>query len=256
MINLNYQLVIPRELQPRFLPLAPNCLKNGHLGVNRCRGHSANATTSQTWRSPGARSCETARCARRNVPGSALSSLSFFPATESLMNIPMDLCGPFLTTQGGNRYLLMMADRFTKLMRATPLGNQTSQTVAKAFVRDCVTTSVPPPSVVSDNVKQSVARFLLDTYRIYGIQEIMNTTYHPQTNSQTKLYTRTLVGAVRTYCSDHPNSWDRYTDSVTYTYNTQVNETTVHATLYLVLSAPPHPMYPERGDTVKSSSRP
>jgi len=111
--------------------------------------------------------------------------LKLFPATEPLMDIAMDLCGPFLTTKAGNKYILVITDRYTKLMRTTPLPNQKAETVAKAFVRDWVFTYGPPRSVVSDNGKQFVSKFLLEVYRILGIREIFTTTYHDMVEQKT-----------------------------------------------------------------------
>lgn len=250
------QLVIPKELQPRFLTLAHKCPTSGHLG-----GRKMYRTMRRQYYFPSmaiacyntVRNCM--ECAKERVRiRKTVHYLKLFPATEPLMDIAMDLCGPFLTTKAGNKYILVITDRYTKLMRTTPLPNQKAETVAKAFVRDWVFTYGPPRSVVSDNGKQFVSKFLLEVYRILGIREIFTTTYHPQTNGQTERFNRTLVGAVRKYVADHPTWWDRYTDSLTYAYNTQVNETTDHTPFELVLSSPPQPMYVERRDMVEQKT--
>ena len=47
--------------------------------------------------------------------------LRLFPATEPLEFVYLDILGSFLETKKRNRFLLVIADRFTKLVRTVPL---------------------------------------------------------------------------------------------------------------------------------------
>lgn len=128
----------------------------------------------------------------------------------------MDLCRSFVAKRPGKVYLLVMTDRFTKLMRTTSLKMQTAEAVVKAFARNWVLNYEPP--------------------------HIGHSGDH---DGRTESFNRNLVGAVRKYCADNPRRWDRHTDALTHAYNTEVNETTKHAPFDLVLAAQPLPMYTE-----------
>jgi hypothetical protein len=45
----------------------------------------------------------------------------------------MDILGPLPITAGGNQYVLVMSDHFSKWIEAVPLPNQRAETVAMAF---------------------------------------------------------------------------------------------------------------------------
>ena len=46
----------------------------------------------------------------------------------------MDICGPVSESHLGNKYLLVITDRFSKYTKAFPLPNKESKTVAELFV--------------------------------------------------------------------------------------------------------------------------
>jgi hypothetical protein len=47
--------------------------------------------------------------------------------------ISMDILDPLTPTDKGNRFLLVLTDRLTKISRAYPLASTTAEVVAKAF---------------------------------------------------------------------------------------------------------------------------
>jgi len=46
-----------------------------------------------------------------------------------------------------------------------------------------------------------------------------STTFHPQTDGQTKVVNRTMIQLLRGYCSKHPKLWDEHLCYVQYAYN-------------------------------------
>ncbi len=78
-------------------------------------------------------------------------------------------------------------------------------------------------------VRNSQPSFLLEAQRVFEIQEMFTSAYHPETNGQ----------KLRKFVSEHPNTWDSYVDVLIYAYNIQENDTTARASFGLVLSRPP-----------------
>ena len=169
--------------------------------------------------------------------------MKLFMARAPLEDVAMDLVGEFVTTPRGNKWLLVIVDRFTKLVRTVPMKNTEAYDVAKAFVTHWVFTYGPPVSVLTDNGPQFIARFMLETYRILGVKELFTTTYRPQTNGQTERMNLTICGALRKFVQDHPRTWDLLTDTITYSYNTLCHESTGLSPFELVLSRPPPPWH-------------
>lgn len=60
--------------------------------------------------------------------------MEVFPALALLQFVAINILGELVTTPRKNEYLLVISDRFSKLVRAVPLRATTADAVAKAFV--------------------------------------------------------------------------------------------------------------------------
>ena len=154
----------------------------------------------------------------------------------------------------GNKYLLVIVDRFTKLVRTVPLKGISASEVARAFVTHWVFSYGPPADLIADNGRQFTSRFFLDVCRILNVHNAFTTTYHPQTNGQVERFNRTILSALRTYIGDHPKDWDLYSSAITFAYNCQPQSSTDIAPFDLVLSLPPGPLALEVSRSEPSST--
>lgn len=197
--------------------------------------------------------CE--ECAKqRTTLQTHANKLQLFTPSAPLEDIAMDLLGPLVRTSRGNRYILVVVDRFSKLVRTIPMKSITSASLARVFVDQWVTIYGSPSTVLTDNASNFRSRFMLETNRLLGIQSKATTTYHPQANGQTERHNRTLLAALKKYTEEHPKDWDLYVHGITYAYNNQVHTSTGVAPFELVLSRQPPRLSveTERGDTPRS----
>lgn len=58
----------------------------------------------------------------------------FSPVLEPFERTSVDICGPFVKSYTGNKYLLTFQDYFTKYIEAFPLPDQKAETIARVFV--------------------------------------------------------------------------------------------------------------------------
>jgi hypothetical protein len=179
-------------------------------------------------------------CSRERVTLQSNSeAIKLFPAEAPLEDIAMDLLGELPRTPRGNTYLLVIVDRFSKLVRTVPLGNTSSCSLARAFANHWVFIFGPPKTVLTDKGSNFTSKFMNEFHRTLGIKAKMTTAYHPQTNGQTERYNRTIVSALRKFCSDHPRDWDLFTDALTFGYNSHVHTSTGLTPFELVISRNP-----------------
>jgi len=115
-----HQVVVPASLQEQVLHLEHDATLAGHPGESRmyaamrryncCVGMAADVVSY-------VRNCDS--CARQRVRSLARCSLrTLFPATMPFQDIAVDLYGPLKRTAAGHPFILVITDRFTKLMRA------------------------------------------------------------------------------------------------------------------------------------------
>jgi Integrase zinc binding domain len=73
-------------------------------------------------------------CARNRIAEKRKKNpLRLFPAKGPLESVAMDILGPLPRTKQGNRFLLVIADRFSKVTKSIPLRALTALSVARMF---------------------------------------------------------------------------------------------------------------------------
>jgi len=133
--------------------------------------------------------------------------------------VSIDILGPLISTTDGNRFILVMTDRFSKLTRTAPLRRITTVTVTSAFLSGWIAAYGPPDYVLSDQGKQMDNPFFRAVMKMLGVQCKYTTPYHPQTNGQVERYNRTLLNQLRCFCEEHPRLWDRLLPVLSLAYN-------------------------------------
>jgi hypothetical protein len=129
------QILISRSLRPRVVHLEHHPKCSGHPGVTKMY---STISLRYFWRSMykdvenNVRQCTS--CAKNRVQErKRVSLLKLFPATETLEFVAIDILGPLPESVHGNRYLLLITHRSSKLTRTIPMRMTTALAVAKAF---------------------------------------------------------------------------------------------------------------------------
>lgn len=130
------QVVVPPCLRARILYLGHDTALSGHPGSRRMYD-----TLRRTFYWPLLASdvADTVRqcisCARtRGTYYSHQKYLRLFPANGPLEFLALDLLGPLPTSRRGNKHVLIITDRYSKLTRAVALNSTTAPQVAEAFL--------------------------------------------------------------------------------------------------------------------------
>jgi RNase H-like domain found in reverse transcriptase/Reverse transcriptase (RNA-dependent DNA polymerase)/Integrase zinc binding domain/Integrase core domain/Chromo (CHRromatin Organisation MOdifier) domain/Retroviral aspartyl protease len=243
-----HQIVVPAALVPRLLHLEHYPRAVGHPGVTRM---ARTIRRSYFWPRMAEDILETVRqcpvCSKGRITLTRHTNfLELFPAKAPLESVAMDILGPLPKTRHGNRFLLVIADRYSKLTRTVPLRTTTALVVAQAFCDHWVFVYGPPVSLLTDNGPQFTAKFFQAVCAELGIKKLFTTAYHPQTNGQVERYNRTLIGTLRGYVSKRQDDWDDFTSAITYAYNSRVHTSIGMPPFELVLSNPPMSMSLQR----------
>lgn len=151
---------------------------------------------------------------RKNV-----GALKLFPATAPLKSVCIDILGELVGRALELRYLLVIKDRFTKLVRTVLLRGVTTAKIAKQFVNKWAFSYGPPIKLIAENGHQFKSRFFKDVCKIVNVHNSFKTTYNLQTNDKVEIFNSKIRSALRAYVSDHRRDWDLYTSTFMYAYN-------------------------------------
>ncbi len=200
------QIVVPEALRARLLHLAHALVAASHPG-----GRKLYQTLGRDYYWPymapacylHVRNCRD--CARERVSFRRVSkALRLFPARSPLEDVSLDILKELLRTPRGNRYLLVITCRFSKLTRVVPLKRVRAWDIAHAFVTHWVFPYGAPWTLLSENGKQLTAKFFQHVCSVLGVKNLFTTTYHPQATGQCERFIRTALSSLLHYVTDHP----------------------------------------------------
>jgi len=151
-----HQVVVPAFLLEQILHLEHDATLPGHRGESRmcaamrwyyvCVGMAADVVSY-------VRKCDS--CARQQVCHLVRRSPpTLFPATMLFQDISVDLYGHFAWTSAGRRFILVITDRFTKLVRAFPMDGTSAVDCASVVLEIWVAAYCPQDRLMSDGVPQ------------------------------------------------------------------------------------------------------
>ena len=92
-----------------------------------------------------------------------------------LQLVAVDILGPLPVMSGGNSYILVAEDYFTRWLEAWPIPNQEIKTVAQKLLNEMLFRFSLP-----DQGRQFESRVMEELCKLLQIEKSQTTPYHPQ----------------------------------------------------------------------------
>jgi hypothetical protein len=140
--------------------------------------------------------------------------------------IAVDVLGPLPETEQQNKYLLIVADYFTKWTEAFPIRNQEATTVADVLVKEVVSRFGVPLVLHSDQGRNFESTVFAEMCRLLGIEKTRTTPLHPQSDGMVERFNRTLEAQLSKFVSENQKDWDHHLRLLMMAYRTSVHDTT------------------------------
>lgn len=220
------KLVVPRGLRKEIMSQLHD--NSGHLGVKKTQKRVQDRfywagyhKDIERW----CRQCE--KCASRKGPVRAHKAhMKTYIVGVPMERVAMDILGPLPVTDRGNKYILCIADYFTKWTEAFPLPNQEAETVARVFVEQFVTRFGVPLQLHTDQGRNFESSLFKEVAALLGIGKTRTTAFHPQSDGMVERFNRTLEAMLSTVVSDNQQDWDLWLPHMTMAYRSSIHEST------------------------------
>ena len=224
----HWQLVLPIMMREQVMEMLHNHKSAGHLGQHktlarvRMRFYWYKLKDDvKNW----CNQCEV--CAKKKMPiPKGKAKLQQHIVGCPLERVALDILGPLPRSSRGNRYILVVADYFTRWTEAYPIPNQEATTVARRFIVEFVCRYGAPLQILTDQGAQFQSQLFAEMCQLLNIDKIRTSSYHPQTDGLVERFNRTLTSMLSHFVNDHQRDWDDHVPMVMMAYRSTSQETT------------------------------
>ena len=148
--------------------------------------------------------------------------------------ISMDFVGPLPETAAGHDWLLVVVDKFSKMVHLIPCNIKvTAVEVAQLVYDNVIRLHGFPESIISDRDTRFTSNFWQSLWQLTGTKLKMSSSYHPQTDGQTENVNRAVQDMLKAYVSDTRNDWDRHLTAMEIAVNTSRHASTGYTPYFL-----------------------
>ena len=165
------------------------------------------------------------------------------PLQNIITSMPMELLSvDYVKLEqgyGGNKYILVIVDHFTKYAQAYPTRNKSSITATKHLYNDFVLRFGFPGRVMSDQGGEFTSKLITEMHNLAGVQSSTTTPYHPQCNGICERMNRTLLQMLRSLGETQKRNWPLFVNKMTHAYNSTKHSSTGYSPFFLLFGREP-----------------
>ena len=241
------QLLVPKPGRKQFFLSYHASLFGGHLGRNRTLVRLAHrfywsgmADDVKEW----LRQC--VMCVKRKSPGGRHHLLGNIPTGHRWDRIAMDILDVCNLTPDGYRYILMIADYFSKWTEAFPIKNNCADTVADILMKKIILRFGMPLVIHSDQGREFENGLMKSLCALLGCTKTRTAPYHPESDGMIECFNWTCFMMLSMFVNDPRDNWHDLLPYVMHAYRTSVHESTGYSPFRLMMreSALCHIMFP------------
>ena len=235
-LKVYHQIIVPLSERREILKECHDSKTSGHLGVNKTLQRVRDRfywTGLQSDVRSYVIGCT--QCRKRKNRSAGKSCMKLDQSGSPMERIATNIMGPLPQSEEGNKYILVIADYFTKWTEAFPLKNIEAQTVAKVKVEEFITRFGVPEVIHSDQGRQYESQLFQELCEMLGIRKTRTTAFHPKSDGMVERFNKTLATMLSAYVSDHQHDWDRHLPYVLMAYRSAQHESTGYSPNMLML---------------------
>jgi hypothetical protein len=138
----------------------------------------------------------------------------------------VDIVGPFSTSQGQVKFLIVAVDYFTKWIEAEPVATISSEKVKHFYWKKLICRFGLPKYIVSDNGTQFTNESVIQFFQEKGIRNTFVSVEHPQANGQVESANKVVLKALKRNLMRKGKSWAEHIPAILWSYHTTTHTST------------------------------
>jgi hypothetical protein len=146
--------------------------------------------------------------------------------TGMFETIGIDFAGPYPKTPEGYKYILVGICLFSKWIETTSAKQATAEAVVNFLIEKFISRHAFMRTLISDKGSQMTSKLLASTFKILGIQHILASVQHHQSNGNAERTIRTLNEMLSMYLNKEQSKWAAVLPFVTLAFNCSPSKST------------------------------
>jgi len=209
--EMQWKVWIPKSLRPRILKEHHDNRMACHFGIERTLAKLKNSpyfwpklrTEVEDW-------CNKCDICFKIKPTNKKQKapMKMYGVGEAMERVAVDILGPLPTSRKGNRFIIVIADYFTKWVEAYPVPNHTAEMVAETIATNFFTRFGLPVTIHSDQGRDFESKLFQQMCELLGIEKTRTTPWNPQSDGTVERMNRTLETMLREKVSENQLDWD------------------------------------------------
>ena len=166
------------------------------------------------------RSCD--ECQKRKPSNSKNDNLllSLPTPNEPWHTVCVDFAGPLVTTERGNKNILVVIDVATRYVEAEATSSQSAETTADVLLSRIIFKHGAPKVFITDKGRNFMSRVIRLLLNRLGVDQRSTTAYNPQCNGLVERQNRTIAEALSMYVQNRNHDWDLWHPCAAFAINT------------------------------------
>ena len=226
------QLLVPKPAREQLFLSYHASLFGGHLGRNRTLARlvhrfywSGMSDDVKEWLG------QCTVCIKRKSPAGRHHPLGNISTGHRWDRIAMDILDVCDPTPAGYRYILVIADYFSKWTDAFPIKNKCADTVVDVLVEKIILRFGMPLVMHSDQGRD----IEYGLCALQGCTKTRTAPYRPESDGMIERFNRTCLMMLSMFVNDWRDNWDELLPYVMHAYITSVHESTVYSPFRLMM---------------------
>ena len=234
--SAHLQLLVPKAGRERLFLSYHASLYGGHLGQTRTLARLADrfywsgmADDVKDWLS------QCVACIKRKSPVGRHHPLGNIPTSHRWDRIAMDILDVCDPTPEGFRYILVIADYFSKWTEAFPMKNKCADTVADILVENIILWFGMPLVIHSDQGREFENGLMKSLCALLGCTKTRTAPYHLESDGMIERFNRTCLMMLSMFVNDRRDNWHELLPFIMHAYRTSVHESTGYSPFRLMM---------------------
>ncbi|KZS04650.1 Uncharacterized protein APZ42_032361 [Daphnia magna] len=126
-----------------------------------------------------------------------------------------------------NNHVLVITNYFNKWVKVIALPDQTALTTSQALIEIFILYHGPPKAIVTDRGSNLTSELFSSLCKKLKIKQLKSTAYHPQTNSLTKRFNKTVAEMLWKFKGEGFPKWENMLGPVAFLYRNSVHSSSL-----------------------------